>query len=71
MKMRTELAVVFLASMASAYDDGIKPCWDIRLNEDAFCHEPVQYSISTPVFYGQEARDAEAQRMYNILKDKW
>ena len=55
-----------------AYDDGIKPCWNVRLNnQDAFCYESVKYSLSTPVFYDSDARDEEAKRMYLTLKDKW
>ena len=45
-------SIVLTSSVVVAYDDGIKPCWNIRLmNQDAFCYEPVQYPMSTPVYY--------------------
>ena len=50
--------VSLLAAVVHAYDDGIKPCWDVRLNnQDAFCYEPIKYELSTPVFYNSTERD--------------
>ena len=62
----------FVASVASAYKRDIKPCWNIRLNnEQAFCYDAIEHSMSEPVFYSADGRDREAQRKYNELRDKW
>ena len=61
-----------LATLVSAYDADIKPCWNIRLNDpQAFCYQTVEYDVSTPVFYDATARDSEARRMYDVLREKW
>ena len=54
--------VVFLSigQLVHAYDDDIKPCWDIRLKADAFCNEAIKYPLSTDTFYSTSARDTEA-----------
>ena len=61
-----------LVSTVVAYDDGIKPCWNIRLMDtESFCYEPVQYPMSTPVYYQAEQRDNAARTKYMELKKKW
>ena len=61
-----------LATLTTAYDNGIKPCWNIRLSSPtSFCYESVKYDVSTPVFYDATERDEEARRMYNVLREKW
>ena len=66
------LGGVLFVQTVHGYDDGIKPCWNVRLNnQDAFCYEAIKYPLSTPVFYDSDARDEEAKRMYLVLKDKW
>ena len=70
--VRFPLFALISSSMVNGYDDEIKPCWDIRLNNrNSFCYEPVKYSLSTLIYYDTEARDNEAKRLYNVLKDKW
>ena len=72
MKVTKAILLSSLPIVTFAYDDGIKPCWDVRLNDpDSFCYEAVNYPMSTPVFYEAVDRDADAQRMYMELRDKW
>ena len=65
------LVTLSLVQLAFAYEDGIKPCWDIRLKADAFCNEAIKYPLSTDTFYSTTERDSEAKRMYNTLRTKW
>ena len=60
-----------LLQVASAYDSGIKPCWDIRLSQDAFCHDAIKYPLSTDTFYDTKVRDDEARGLYALLREKW
>ena len=75
MKIKIELHLLnlfLLAQLTVAYDDGIKPCWDIRLSDpEAFCYDAIDYPMSTDVFYNSTTRDAAAHAEYLILKDKW
>ena len=72
MEIKKVVSLLALSSTVAAYDDGIKPCWDVRLNDpNAFCFESIKYAMSTPVFYDAKARDEESKRMYMTLKDKW
>ena len=50
-KRKAVLPVFLLITYSNAYDEGIIPCWDIRLNEGAFCKDSVNYKLSTPTFY--------------------
>ena len=53
--------MIAIGSSVNAYDGGIKPCWDVRLNNpEAFCYDSIKYEMSTVVFYEADARDAEA-----------
>jgi hypothetical protein len=53
MKLLKE-SIVLLTATATAYDDSVKTCWDIRLqNEDYFCFDAVDWPISQPVYYEQ------------------
>ena len=71
MVMKLPVVAALLCVSAMAYDDDIKPCWDIRLAPDTFCFKTVKYSVSTGVFYGAKDRDIEAKRQYQVLRDKW
>ena len=72
MEIKKVVSLLALSSTVAAYDDGIKPCWDVRLNDpNAFCFVSIKYAMSTPVFYDAKARDEESKRMYMTLKDKW
>ena len=51
MKYSTAALSVIAVQLVAAYDDGIKPCWNIRLNQEAFCYQAIKYPLSTDTFY--------------------
>ena len=53
------------ATLCEAYDNDIKPCWDIRLDPTSFCYEAVKYPMSVDTFYDTKRRDEEAKLLYN------
>ena len=69
--MKTAAVILSLGQLALSYNDDIKPCWDIRLKEDAFCNEAIKYPLSTDTFYQTAERDAEAKIKYDTLRQKW
>ena len=70
-KRQAVLLVLLLVSCTNAYDNGLIPCWDIRLAEGAFCKDSVNYKLSTPTFYDQDNLDKQAHDWYSKLLAKW
>ena len=55
------IAVAFIIQCAHCFDDSIKECWDIRLqNPNLFCYAGnlISWPLSKNVYYDQDARDA-------------
>ena len=83
-KMKLALiTILFLIQFVNCFDDSIKECWNIRLqNEKLFCYpgDLIQWPLSKSVYYDQDRRDAGkltfftfvvARANYNIVRDKW
>ena len=49
---------VLLFAVAFAYDDSVKSCWDVRIQDESyFCYGAVDWPLSQTVYYDAKQRD--------------
>ena len=63
------IAVAFIMQFVHCFDDSIKECWDIRLqNSDLFCYAGnlISWPLSKNVYYDQDRRDASKSEFHII-----